>query len=107
MRLAAMLLPAVGTFALYHERGGVGGEALRQREHRHVYVIKTEGALARLAIKMYVPVLVVACAAVGAKFVVEYSTPVLKGVYHVVFEEKGEHAEDARLVHVRHQRLHR
>ena len=51
-------------------------------------VFKAKRALARFAVKVYVTVGVVTCAAVGAQFVIEYAASVFKRVNHVVFKEE-------------------
>lgn len=65
-------------------------------------VFHAEGALASLAIEMDVSVMMVAFSFFLAEFVVENTSSVLESVYHVVFEEEGEHSEDAGFVHGQH-----
>ena len=54
---------------------------------------------------MDVAVVMVAFAVFLANLIVEHPSSVFEGVYHVVFQEEGERAEDARLVHRHHQSL--
>ena len=68
-------------------------------------VLHAEGTLARLAIEVDVTIVVVAHSVFLTEFVVEYTSSVFEGMHHIVFQEKGEYSEDARLVHRHHQPL--
>lgn len=96
---------AFWAFALDDERDGVGGEASREFETWYMDVLHAEGTLARLAIEVDVPIVVVALSVFLAELVVEDASSVFEGMYHIVFQEKGEHSEDARLIHRHHQPL--
>lgn len=65
-------------------------------------VFHAEGALASLAVEVDMAVMMVAFSFFLAEFIVEYTSSVFEGVHHVVFEEKGEHSEDAGFVHGQH-----
>lgn len=100
-----VFLSAFWAFALDDERDRVGGEASRELETWYVDVLHAEGTLARLAIEVDVPIVVVALSIFLAELVVEDASPIFEGMYHIVFQEKGEHSEYARLVHRHHQPL--
>ena len=51
--------------------------------------------MASLAVEMDMTVMMVAFSFFLAEFVVENTSSVFEGVHHVVFEEEGEHSEDA------------
>lgn len=65
-------------------------------------VFHAEGALASLAVEVDMAVMMVAFSFFLAEFVVENTSSVLESVHHVVFEEEGEHSEDAGFVHGQH-----
>lgn len=100
-----VFLSAFRAFALDDERDGVGGEAGREFKTWYVDVLHAEGTLARLAIEVDVTIVVVALSVFLAEFVVEDASSVFEGMHYIVFQKKGEHSEDARLVHRHHQLL--
>ena len=104
--LLLVLLSALWAFAFYYERQGVGGEAFGQRDAVDMYILEAEGAMARLAIEVHVVVVLVASPVAVAQFIVEHSPSVFERVRHVVFKEKREHTEYARLVHLQVHPLH-
>ena len=65
-------------------------------------VFHAEGALASFAVEVDMAVMMIAFSFFLAEFVVEDTSSVFEGVHHVVFEEEGEHSEDARFVHGQH-----
>lgn len=97
-----MFFSAFCTFSFDDKRHGMGKEPIGQFDMRQMLVFQTERPLARLTIEMNMTVVVVAVATMLAQFIVEHAASVLKGMHHIVFEEKGQHAEDARLVHGGH-----
>ena len=82
-----MLLPAFRAFSLDDEGDRVGIETFGEFKTRDMDVFHTEGTLARLAIEMDMPVVVVALTVFLAKFVVENTSTILEGMYHVVFQK--------------------
>lgn len=96
---------AFWAFSLDDKREGVREEACREFKTWYVDVLHAEGTLARLAIEVDVTIVVVALSIFLTEFVVEDASSVFEGMHHIVFQEKSEHSEDARLVHRHHQPL--
>ena len=65
-------------------------------------IIHTEGTLARFAVEMNMPVVMIASPFFFAEFVAEYASPIFEGMYHIMFQKEGKGTEDARLVHRNH-----
>lgn len=97
-----VLFSTFRAFSLDDKGNGVGVESCWQFEAWDVNVFHAEGALASLAVEMDMSVMMVAFSFFLADFVVEDASSVLEGVHHVVFEEEGEHSEDAGFVHGQH-----
>ena len=69
-------------------------EAFGQTETRNMNVFHTKRAMARLAIEMDVAVVVVALAFLLADLIIEHAPTILKGMNHIVLQEKREGSED-------------
>ena len=65
-------------------------------------ILHTEGTLARFAVEMNMPVVMIASPFFFAEFVAEYASPIFEGMYHIMFQKEGKGTEDARLIHRNH-----
>ena len=79
-----------------------GVKAFGQFETWNMDILHTEGTLARFAVEMNMPVVMIAGAFFFAEFVAEYASPIFEGMYHIMFQKEGKGTEDARLVHRNH-----
>ena len=103
--LSAMLTSAIRTLPLDDEGNGVGVISFGQFEARDMDVFHAEGAMARLAIEVDVPIVVIAFAVLLTELIVEHASSVFEGMHHLMLQEEREHTEYARLVHRPHQSL--
>lgn len=95
--LSAALFGTFGADALGHIVYGLNLEAVRIFYLRDGQFLKAEGAVADLAVKMHVAVIIHIAVGV-AEFVSDSFTAVINLVQQVVLLEEGEGAENARLV---------
>lgn len=103
--LSAMLMSAIRAFSLDDEGNGVGVISFGQFEARDMDVFHAEGAMARFAVEVDVPIVVIAFAVLLAELIVEHTSSVFEGMHHLMLQEEREHTEYARLVHRPHQSL--
>jgi len=95
-------LSAIRANSLDDERHGMRKESFGQAEARNMNVFHTKRTMARLAIEVYVTVVVIALAFLLAYLIIEHAPSILKGMNHIVLQEKREGSEDARLIHRHH-----
>ena len=81
----------------------MGVKAFGQLETWNMDILHTEGTLARFAVEMNMPVVMIASPFFFAEFVAEYASPIFEGMYHIMFQKEGKGTEDARLVHRNHR----
>jgi fumarate reductase subunit D len=87
----------LGADAFYHEVGGLCNESIGQLNCWNRDILKAECAVARLAVKMHVTVIIYFTVSV-AEFVSDALAAVINLVQQMVLVEKGQSAEYARLV---------
>lgn len=90
-----MFLSAIRAFAFDDKGNRVGVKAFGQLETWNMDILHTEGTLARFAVEMNVPVVMIAGAFFFAEFVAEYASPIFEGMYHIMFQEEGKCSENA------------
>ena len=95
-----MVSPAFRTQTFYHIVDACQTVALGQRDGGDGGVVQTEGAVAALAVEVYVLVVVLGVAVVAvAQLVAHAVAAVLDDVYQMVLAEQRQHPEYARLVY--------
>lgn len=97
-----VFLSAIRAFAFDDKGNRVGVKAFGQLETWNMDILHTEGTLARFAVEMNMPVVMIASPFFFAEFVAEYASPIFEGMYYIMFQKEGKGTEDARLVHRNH-----
>ena len=62
----------------------MGVKAFGQFETWNMDILHTEGTLARFAVEMNMPVVMIASPFFFAEFVAEYASPIFEGMYHII-----------------------
>lgn len=86
---------AIWANPLDDEGHGMGKETFGQLKTWDMNILHTERAMAGLTIEMNVTIVVVALAILLTCLIVKYATPILEGVYHIMFQEKREGSKNA------------